>query len=211
MFFRKSAQADTSKKQVPAASPPPLPKPDLVANEASAAVATGMAVSPHATASAKQPVKQMAAAKQSSAALGEIVTVLMRTPAMRQHKLGELEWMVMPAIKTGQFLIAHARSKKSGVVDPAGFVLWALVSPEVDKRLSNAVNPLGLTPAEWNSGDIPWVIVGAGEQKILGGLLAHLKTTVLPGREVKMRVQGADGKVIAATVGMPEAANKLMS
>ncbi len=153
----------------------------------------------------------MIVAKQSAAALGEIVTVLMRSPTTRHHKLAELEWMVMPAIKHGQFLVAHSRSKKSGAIDVVGFVLWALVSPEVDKRLSSSSVPLRLTPAEWKSGDIPWIIAGAGEPNILGGLIGQLKGSVFKGREIKMRVQNPDGRVIAGPLAIPEPDKKMLS
>ncbi|WP_329647371.1 toxin-activating lysine-acyltransferase [Hyphomicrobium sp.] len=153
----------------------------------------------------------MIVAKQSAAALGEIVSVLMRSPTTRQHQLSELEWMVMPAIKHGQFLVAHSRSKTTGAVDVVGFVLWALVSPEVDKKLGNSSAQLRLAPAEWKSGDIPWIIAGAGEPNILGGLIGQLKGSVFQGREIKMRVQGPDGRIIAGPLVIPEPNKKTLS
>jgi hypothetical protein len=61
-------------------------------------------------------------------------------------------------------------------------------------------------PADWRSGDIPWVISGVGDQKVLSGLLHQLTTTVFKGRDVKMRAHGADGKVTAGRIEIQTAA-----
>lgn len=154
--------------------------------------------------SEEEAKKKVIAAKQTAAAFGEIVTVLMRSPTDRKRSIADLEWMVVPAVARGQFMIAEAQSKETGAVGPVGFILWALVSPEVDKRLSDAAVPPNLSPAEWRSGDIPWVIAGVGDQNVLNGLLQQLTKSVYKDREVKMRVQGADGKIATGRLSLAE-------
>lgn len=53
--------------------------------------------------------RKAGAAKRLAASFGEIVAVLMRLPKYRSHSLGDLEWLVMPAVVTGRFLLAEAR------------------------------------------------------------------------------------------------------
>ncbi len=134
-------------------------------------------------------------AKQVAASFGEIVTLLMRSPSDRKRPLEDLEWMIAPALMTGQFAVADAQAKESGAVMPIGAVLWAFVSEEVDQRLTKAIEqPIRLEPKEWRSGPIPWVVTAIGEPKVVGGLLQQLTKTIFKDQPAKMRARGADGK-----------------
>ncbi|UFZ02670.1 toxin-activating lysine-acyltransferase [Bradyrhizobium ontarionense] len=139
--------------------------------------------------------KRMIASKQMAAAFGEIVTLLMRSPGDKHQSLADLEWLVVPAVVRGQYALAEARSKDTGATVPVGAVLWALVSKEVDERLSDPSHPLRLKPDEWRSGDIPWIMHAAGDVKVLAGLVRSLPQAALRDRQPKMRVRGADGKI----------------
>ena len=132
---------------------------------------------------------------------GEIATVLMRSPELKHHSLADLEWLAAPAVMTGQFLLAEAQSKASGLTAPVAMVLWAQVSAEVDARLgANTGGPLRLTPGEWKCGDILWVIEAVGEAPLVQALLKRLLATGAKGRPVKMRARGKDGKMRVAVV-----------
>lgn len=77
------------------------------------------------------------------------MTLLLWSPADRQRPTQDLEWMVAPALMSGQFAVADAQSKDTGMVTPAATVLWAMVSEEVDQRLSQTVDKLAqLKPAD---------------------------------------------------------------
>ncbi len=142
------------------------------------------------------------ASKAVMAALGEITTVLMRSPELKHHSLADLEWLAVPAVTTGQFLLAEAQSKTSGLTAPVAMVLWASVSAEVDARLAaNTGGPLRLTPGEWRSGDIPWVIEAVGEAPLVQALLKRLLATGAKDRPIKMRARGKDGKMRVAVLG----------
>ncbi len=111
------------------------------------------------------------------------MTLLMWSTADRQRPIQDLEWMVAPALMSGQFAVADAQSKDTGMVTPVATVLWAMVSEEVDQRLSQTVDKLAqLKPADWRSGDIPWIVSAIGEPNVVGGLLQQLTKTVFKDR-----------------------------
>lgn len=49
--------------------------------------------------------------KMISASFGEIVTLLMRSPHYKHYSLSDLEWLVIPALLTNQFLVVEAQMK----------------------------------------------------------------------------------------------------
>ncbi len=123
----------------------------------------------------------------------------MRTPQFKNVPLSSLEQLVVPAITTGQFMIAEAQVKKSGLVTPVAVVLWASVSEEIDRRLSgNGGEPVKLAPKDWKSGDIPWLIIAAGDPRLIKALLQRLQETALKGRPLKSRIADRDDKATAS-------------
>lgn len=135
-------------------------------------------------------------AKLVAASFGEIVTLLMRTPAYRLHAIQDLEWMVGPAVMTGQFAVLEAQAKQTGLVSPIGAVLWAHVSPEIDARLSSQLDqPIRLAPPEWRSGTIPWIIITLGDQNVVAGILRQLATNVFKTEPARLRARTEDGRV----------------
>jgi cytolysin-activating lysine-acyltransferase len=136
-----------------------------------------------------------------SLAFAQIVSLLMRSAQHKRYPIGALEWLVVPPLLTGQFSIAEAKSKQSGASAPVAVALWARVSPEVDKKLSeNLDKPMQLRPREWRSGDILWLVDAVGDARVLPPLLKRLGETTFKGREVKVRSRGADGKVTVTTL-----------
>jgi cytolysin-activating lysine-acyltransferase len=198
MFFRKG---DQPADKAPGTTPPGAN------GQAAGTPADGPAAAPQEPAqlSPEEAKRRAVMAKQMAASLGELVLLLMRSPAERHHTLGDLEWLVAPAIVHGQFAIAEAQAKDTGIVTPIGAVLWAFVSPEVDQRLSDTATPLRLKPNEWRSGDIPWIVFILGDTRVLGGLLQRLHQQVFTGKAPKMRVRGADGKISVGTIEVKEA------
>jgi hemolysin-activating ACP:hemolysin acyltransferase len=115
------------------------------------------------------------AAIKFEATLGQIVLVLMRSRQHRHSFLGDLEWLVLPAIATNQFMLAEHRDGATGISVPAAVVLWAQVSKEVDARLSASPDQrILLKPEEWASGAIPWLVEGVGEARAVGSLVHTL-------------------------------------
>jgi hemolysin-activating ACP:hemolysin acyltransferase len=151
--------------------------------------------------------RRAAIAVRHSLAFAQIVSVLMRSPQHSRYPIAALQWLVLPPLLTGQFGVAEARSKQGGAAAPIAVALWARVSPEVDKRLSeNLDKPVQLRPREWRSGDILWLVEAVGDQRALPPFLKRLGETVFKGRDVKVRRRGADGKVSVATLAALAAA-----
>lgn len=59
-------------------------------------------------------------AKLVAASFGDIVAILMRSARYRHYSLSDLEWLVVAPVKTGQFVLAAARTEKDGTAIPAG-------------------------------------------------------------------------------------------
>jgi hemolysin-activating ACP:hemolysin acyltransferase len=139
--------------------------------------------------------------RQVSAAFGDIVSVLMRSPGFKAMPLGELEAFVVPAVATGQFSVAQAQLKANGAVAPVGIVLWASVSPEIDQRLTAEPDkPIRLQASEWRSGNVVWIVEAAGDRRVIAAQLKQLKAREWNGRMVKLRVRGQDGRPAVRTL-----------
>ncbi len=150
--------------------------------------------------SATELQKRAAASKMQLMSFGEIVSVLMRSQQFRALSLADVEALVVPAVMTGQFLVAEAQSKANGSVVPVAMALWASVSEDVDRRLSqNLDQPFRLAANEWKGGHIAWLVAVAGDQRLINPMLKKLQDTTLQGRPLKIRAKGKDGKEIVGT------------
>jgi cytolysin-activating lysine-acyltransferase len=152
-----------------------------------------MAASAEVASAAPQP----SAIRQVDLTLGQIVMVLMRSPQHRERPLADLEWLVLPAVLSGQYRVAQAQ--QSGTAVPVGVALWASVSTAVDQRLSDLSAPWRLQSDEWRSGDIPWLVELVADHPTQQALLKHLGETVFKERGVRMRVRDAEGKTQIGT------------
>lgn len=152
--------------------------------------------------------KNMTRAKMVSASLGAVVSILMRSPEHKQHSLADLEWLIGPAIARQQFAIVEAPQGPNSLIVPVATVLWALVSPGVDQRLTSELEgPIRLTPAEWTSGQIPWIIVAAGDGPALTSLLQKVTETKFGTLPPKIRVRARDGRIAVGRIELkPQAA-----
>lgn len=134
-------------------------------------------------------------------ALGQIVTILMRSPAHQHLTLTDLKRRVVPAVLAGQFSLAGKRFKQDGLVVPVGALVWARVSPDVDKRLSaDTTLPIDLTSEEWTSGDNIWVVDAVGEPALITEMLRRLSEREWRGRVARLRTRTADGSVHVHTL-----------
>lgn len=161
---------------------------------------------PRAAQTRKGPEERLAQA------FSQVTAVLMRDANLRNMRLAELEWLVLPPLLAGQWRVAQAASESrsakpaatptaGGVLMPVGAALWARVSPEVDRRLSgHPEQPLQLRRDEWTSGDIDWLIVVAGVPSAIPPFLNLLQQREFKGREVKLRTRAKDGSVVVTTL-----------
>lgn len=147
----------------------------------------------------------------------DIVGVLMRDPGFRILRLADLEWLVLPAVLSGQWRVARGAATQSAATSagkgtdagtkgnlliPVATALWASVSTQIDKTLcENLDKPLTLRPNEWVSGNHLWLIAVAGDRRYTPKFLQSLAESDFKGKTVKMRVNGPDGKVVVRTLG----------
>ena len=137
-----------------------------------------------------------------------IIAVMMRDRQFRSMPLSDLEWLVLPPVMAGQYKIGQAPKKQSapdqterGIVIPAAAALWARVSPNLDKKLSENPDPqFRLRFDEWASGDAIWLMAVAGDERIVQNLLQQLQATEFKGQPVKMRSRGPDGSLMIKTL-----------
>jgi hemolysin-activating ACP:hemolysin acyltransferase len=88
------------------------------------------------------------------------------------------------------------------VLVPVAVALWASVSADTDKALaSNLDKNVRLRPTDWASGDNLWLMAVAGERRAIPKFLQQLHETQFKGRQVKMRLRGADGKATVKILG----------
>ena len=76
--------------------------------------------------------------------LGEIVWIMTQSPGHKHFSLGDLEWMVMPALLLEQYRIFRNGDQ------PLGVALWAYLSPEAEEKLKSGSGRL--RPDEWAVG-----------------------------------------------------------
>ncbi|MEQ8825820.1 MAG: toxin-activating lysine-acyltransferase [Filomicrobium sp.] len=203
MFFGKKK---TEPSQAATNNPAPAAQshPELQA-EPEPAPKTDGAAQPVATAPLRSSQPESVAAAQNAKpagkhplhVLGEITSLMAMSPTYREVKIVDLTWLITPALQTKQIAIAEARDA-TGKIRPAAGIVWAKVSAEVDRRLSEqATVPPQIKPDEWTSGDIPWIIMAIGTDKACHATISQLSKTRLNNQPVKILARGSDGKISA--------------
>jgi len=130
-----------------------------------------------------------ATSKLISASIGDIAVVFSRSHAHKHYTLSDMEWMILPAVVTGQVYVAEAQHKESGARVPIAVVLWARVSDETDQRLSANPGPrIRLRPEEWASGDNIWIVDVAGDPPVIAGALQQLQREIFKEKPLKIKV-----------------------
>jgi cytolysin-activating lysine-acyltransferase len=84
------------------------------------------------------------APKTVAQVLGEITWLMTQSPRHKAIALGDLEWLLMPAILLRQFRIFYHGEQ------PVGVALWALADDLVAQRID--AGDRRLTAVEWKSG-----------------------------------------------------------
>jgi len=157
--------------------------------------------SPPEEISQEERQRRAAHAIRQSLAFAQIVSLLMQSPLYRHYAIADLEWLVIPPLASGMFALAEAKAQADGPGFPVAAVLWASVSEDVDRRLSeNVTAPIRLRPDEWRSGERMWVIAAIGDPRVTQGLLQQLRTTAFKDRDVKVRQAGDGGKLEVRTL-----------
>ncbi len=85
---------------------------------------------------------------------GEITWLFSQSIMHRELRIGDLEWLVMPAILSSQFYIFRDGSQ------PVGVALWASLNAAAEKKLDEPMleAETRLKPEDWTSGSKTWLI-----------------------------------------------------
>ncbi|MEJ2117705.1 MAG: toxin-activating lysine-acyltransferase [Alphaproteobacteria bacterium] len=140
-------------------------------------------------------VRELKAAYRS-AAFGEIVSVLMRSPRHKRLPLEALRVFVIPAIATHQYMIAKLKPQANEQAEAisAGLAIWASVSDVVDQRLrSKTGKEIRLAPDEWKSGDKLWLVDLVAPSKLMPTMLRDLEQKVVSDKEMYVQTRSAEG------------------
>jgi cytolysin-activating lysine-acyltransferase len=151
-----------------------------------------------------QPEGEQAAARPPTVShlLGEMTWLLTQSRLHRALQIGDLEWLVMPALLYRQFYIFRDGDQ------PVGLALWARCNEAAQAKLDRGmIEPENrLTPEEWQSGDTIWLVdliapFASEANKHREIMIADLISGPLAGREFKFHVTDpATGKRTVRTV-----------
>ncbi|MEA2942529.1 MAG: cytolysin-activating lysine-acyltransferase [Bradyrhizobium sp.] len=124
----------------------------LLGEAALQAALAGFAVSPSANGGAAASGEAQAGPPPKTVAqvLGEITWLMTQSPRHKAIPLGDLEWLVMPALLLRQFRIFYKGEQ------PVGLALWALVDDLVAERID--AGDRRLTAVEWKGGAVMRIV-----------------------------------------------------
>jgi len=122
------------------------------------------------------PIRRPRSSAKLSEAIGDVVLLCLLSRKHNYFTLCDLERLVIPPIKLGQYRIFYSPERAIGAA------LWAFVSDDVASRLSQAGTQL--TYPEWTSGHNLWLVdliapFGDGE-----AMLNDLKATAFPNEQI---------------------------
>ncbi len=139
--------------------------------------------------------RDMAAAiERASQALGELVSLLIRSPEHNGYAVADLEWMLMPAVINKQFLIIRGPVAGTEAPLPVGALIWAALSPDLFNQMKQTPGQrLKLTREERISGTDIWITDTIGDPRVWNNGLQHLRSGELAGRKIGMVVKDSDG------------------
>ncbi|MFC3627491.1 toxin-activating lysine-acyltransferase [Vogesella amnigena] len=83
--------------------------------------------------------------------LGAVVWLWMHSASHRRTPLMDLQRLLLPAIKSGQFILVTHADK------PVFYLSWAQFSPAAEARYLQ-LHPSQLPETDWQSGDRMWVL-----------------------------------------------------
>lgn len=147
-----------------------------------------------------ETTQQLNPGKMIAATLGSVVNLLMRSPLHKAYTLKDLEWLLLPPLALNQFLVADMQLE-NGMNAPAGVILWARVSDEIDARLTGDPHyPMRLEPNDWASGGKIWLVDMVGEARALEHLVDTLAKTAFAGKTFKMLVKEDNGRLTSVEI-----------
>ncbi|SFG46602.1 cytolysin-activating lysine-acyltransferase [Novosphingobium sp. CF614] len=144
--------------------------------------------------------------------LGEMTWLLSQSPLHKALAIGDLEWLVMPALLREQFYMFRDGQQ------PVGLALWARCTPAAAAKLEGGmIEPANrLTLEEWTSGDQTWLVdliapFANSENRQREIMIADLISGPLKGKEFRFhQTDPRTGKRSVQVVGA-DAGDKLLA
>jgi len=127
----------------------------------------------------------------------------MQTPQFKHLTLTDLEWLVLPALRTGQCLVMEHTDRTTGANGALAATLWARVSEDVEHKIvecSKAGHRLRLQPSEWVSGDRHWLVTAIGSEPALKALLQQMRNGLFRDVPLALGVQPSEAGMIKLTL-----------
>jgi len=146
---------------------------------------------------------------QPSQMFGELVGLMMQSPAHKHLSLIDLEWKLLPALTARQFRVFRMQDEQ-GNERLIGAAFWAFVSPEVGEKLGSAPRGLlKLRPDEWQCGDELWLVDLVGPPKLHTAMIDELRKTAFAGKSFSMRAVDKEGNILVRQVAPEESGQKV--
>ncbi len=111
-------------------------------------------------------------------AIGPVLLLYMQSSHRRYQFIGDLEWLLMPPLISGQCKLFMKEEY------PTSFISWAFLNEAAEKRLFQ--NGGKLRPEDWNCGDRLWVIDIVAPFGGVENMLHDLQLNEFPGRVVHL-------------------------
>lgn len=111
-------------------------------------------------------------------AVGPILLLYMQSSHRRYQFIGDLEWLLIPPLVSGQCKLFMKNEY------PTSFVSWAFLNEAAEKRLFE--NGGKLRPEDWNCGDRLWVIDIVAPFGGVENMLHDLQCNEFPGRVIHL-------------------------
>lgn len=169
-----------------------------------------MTKAPKSRKSAPGAAAPAATAPTVSHFLGEMTWLLTQSPLHKALSIGDLEWLVMPALIHEQFYVFRDGQQ------PVGLGLWAKCGPSAVVKLEKGMIELEnrLSLEEWANGDQIWLVdliapFATAENKQRELMIADLISGPLAGKEFRFhQTDPGSGKRTVQTVAA-DAGDKL--
>lgn len=123
---------------------------------------------------------------QKLPALGAIAWLFGRMPGKQHLFLKDLDWAVLPPLILDQCRLFMNKEM------PFSYISWASVNDEVHARLMSG--NMKLQPHEWKQGDHLWLIDIVAPFGEADRMVAELKQSTFPAKDVHCSSTGEDGK-----------------
>jgi cytolysin-activating lysine-acyltransferase len=111
-------------------------------------------------------------------AMGPVIMLYMQSSHRRYQFIGDLEWLLLPALVSGQCKLYMKKEY------PISFISWAFLDEAAEKRLFQ--NGGKLRPEDWSCGDRLWIIDIVAPYGGVENMLRDIQKNEFPDQVVRL-------------------------